>query len=137
MQRRGGFFVLGNFVDMAQRKDQRENDLVKLIKRYKWKRWQHIDWEIVGFARSTAYVHGLEQSDAIKEALAANRMKAVNSMLDKWIESDNPTLQIAAMKMCADEEDRMALNHNQTKATPITEGDRSEIVLPNGTKIII
>ena len=128
---------MGNFVDMASNTAEREKELLKLIQRYKWKRWHYIDWEAVGFARSTAYVHGLDKSDAIKEALAANRVKAVTSMLDKWIESDNPTLQIAAMKMCADEEDRIALSNNQTKPQLSNDSDRSEIVLPNGTKIVI
>ena len=48
--------------------------------------------------------------DDIKEALLENRKKAVNYLLNKWIKSENATLQIAAMRMVADDADRQRLN---------------------------
>ena len=122
----------------SAKNDDREHELVRAIERYKWKRFGHIEWSVLSFARSTAYGLGMENMDSIKDALERNRVKAITSMLDKGIDSDNPTLQVAAMKMLASEEDRERLNQNQTKPqTTVNTQDRSEIVLPNGTKIKI
>lgn len=127
-----------NIARESAKNDDREHELVRAIERYKWKRFGHIEWSVLSFARSTAYGLGMENMDSIKDALERNRVKAITSMLDKWIDSDNPTLQVAAMKMLASEEDRERLNQNQTKPqTTVNTQDRSEIVLPNGTKIKI
>ncbi len=87
-----------------------EEELLNAIRKFKWMRWSHIDWEALSFSKATAYNYKLEELDTIKEAFALNRSKATNYMLQKWIASDNPTLQIAAMRIIADDEDRLRLN---------------------------
>ena len=62
------------------------------------------------FSRSTAYNNGLDKLDSIKDALRKNRVKAKTYMLNKWIESDNATLQLAAYRLCADPEEHQKLN---------------------------
>mgnify|MGYP003619516593 CR=1 FL=1 len=62
------------------------------------------------FSRSTAYNNGLDKLDSIKDALRKNRVKAKAYMLNKWIESDNATLQLAAYRLCADTEEHQKLN---------------------------
>ena len=62
------------------------------------------------FSRSTAYNNGLDKLDSIKDALRKNRVKAKAYMLNKWIKSDNATLQLAAYRLCADPEEHQKLN---------------------------
>lgn len=62
------------------------------------------------FSRSTAYNYGLDKLDDIKDAIAQNRVKAKTYMLNKWIKSDNATLQLAAYRLCADTEEHQKLN---------------------------
>lgn len=93
-----------------EKKQLYKNELMDAIQRYKFMRWEHIQWDALSFSRSTAYNYGLNEMDDIKEALLENRKKAVNYLLNKWIKSENATLQIAAMRMIADDVDRQRLN---------------------------
>ena len=61
-------------------------------------------------SRATAYNHNLDKLYSIKEAISLNKRKGVTSMLSKWVKSENPTLQIAAMRMICDSEERQKLN---------------------------
>lgn len=90
--------------------EQYEKELIDAIQRHNWMRWSHIDWSALSFSRATSYNHELEKLDTIKEAFDMNRSKGVNYLLQKWMNSDNATLQIAAMRIIADEEDRQRLN---------------------------
>ena len=67
-----------------------------------------------GCVRSTAYAHGLDKSDKIKEAIYKNRRKAVTSLKAKWLNSDNATLQLAVMRLICDPDEHRALNQNYT-----------------------
>ena len=51
----------------------------------------------------------------IKDAISENRSKACGYMVNKWIASDNATLQIAGYRLVATEEERMALNQEYVK----------------------
>ena len=74
------------------------------------------------FSRSTAYNNGLDKLDSIKDALRKNRVKAKTYMLNKWIESDNATLQLAAYRLCADPEEHQKLNQQYIDHT--SKGER-------------
>jgi len=87
-----------------------EKELLKAIEKYKWMRWAHIDWTALSMSRATAYNHKLDKLDTIKDAFEQNRSKATNYLLQKWIQSDNATLQIAAFKIVADGDDHKRLN---------------------------
>jgi hypothetical protein len=99
---------------MNQKGNKMENkyelELIKTIEKNKWMRWAHIDWLALSFSRATAYNHALDKLDTIKAAFEQNRSKATNYLLQKWIQSDNATLQIAAFKIIAEEEDHKRLN---------------------------
>jgi hypothetical protein len=82
-------------------------------------------------SRQTAYAHGLDKSDTIKEALYANKRTAVTTMLDKWVKSDNATLQLAAMRIIGDAEERRSLNQQYIDHT---SGGKPIINLTDGTK---
>ena len=89
-----------------------EKEFIEAIKKHKWMRWSHIDWQALSFSRPTAYNHKLEKLDTIKAAFEENRSKATNYLLQKWIQSDNATLQIAAFKIVADSDDHKRLNQS-------------------------
>ena len=76
-----------------------ENAILKVIKDRKLMRFDHIFGHFTGCSRATAYNHGLDKLDSIKEALEKNRAKGVDYLLQKWIAGDNSTLQIAAMPL--------------------------------------
>lgn len=74
-----------------------------------------------GCSKSTAYLNELDKSDDIKEALEMNKRRGVQSLIDKWIDSENATLQIAAFKIIADPEERKAISQNYTDVTTNNE----------------
>ena len=94
-----------------------ETEMQKAIKKHKWMRWSHIDWDALSFSRRTAYDYALHESHTIKSQFEDNRSKGVNYLLQKWMASDNATLQIAAMRIIADEEDRQRLNQQYVDHT--------------------
>jgi hypothetical protein len=75
-----------------------------------------------GCSRSTAYNLELDKLDSIKEAIQSNKRKGVTSMLAKWVKSDNATLQIAAMRLLSDNEERQMLNQQYVDHT--TKGEQ-------------
>jgi hypothetical protein len=93
-----------------------EEELLKIIKERKIMFFSHV-FPYTSFCAATAYNHNLEKLDTIKDALAKNRASGVTYMLNKWIGSDNPTLQIAAMRIIADEEIRRSLNQQYIEQT--------------------
>ena len=65
-------------------------------------------------SRATAYNHNLDKLDSIKEAIYKNRRKGVTSLKAKWLNSENATLQLAAMRLICDADEHRALNQNYT-----------------------
>jgi hypothetical protein len=91
-------------------KDQHEEDIIEVIKKFKVMRIQHIFSHYVDLKSAQFYNLELEKSESIKEAIAFNKTKAVGYMLKKWIDSDNPTLQISAFKVLCDDDERKKLS---------------------------
>ncbi len=93
-----------------------EKELLEIIEERKIMFFSHA-FAYTSFSAATAYNHNLEKLDTIKDALAKNRTSGVTYMLNKWIGSDNATLQIAAMRIIADEEIRRSLNQQYIEQT--------------------
>jgi hypothetical protein len=91
-------------------KEQHEKDIVKVIKGNKIMRIQHIFPFYPDLKSAQFYNLELEKSESIKEAIALNKSTTVNFLLNKWIDSDNPTLQISAFKVICDDEERKKLS---------------------------
>lgn len=108
--------------DKEQRQAKYENEVLKIIAEKKIFFFEHV-FAFASFTRATAYNNGLDKLDSIKEALTKNRTNGVNYMLQKWVGSENATLQIAAMRIIADENTRRSLNQqyieNTIKEQPI------------------
>ena len=101
---------------LTEKQKAYEKELLKIIEERKIMFFNHA-FAYTSFSAATAYNHNLEKLDTIKEALAKNRASGVTYMLNKWIGSDNATLQIAAMRIIADEEIRRSLNQQYIEQT--------------------
>lgn len=91
------------------KKEEYIKEILDVIKKKKIMRFSHC-FAFVSFSSSTAYNHGLEKVESIKDALFKNRMSGMNYLLQKWISSDNPTLQIAAARLIAESDDHRRMN---------------------------
>jgi hypothetical protein len=74
-------------------------------------------------SKKTFYEHKLHESNAIKKAVEEMRVGKKTKMLSNWINSETPSLQIAAMKMISEEHEAHRLN-----------GTRQEIKHEGGIK---
>lgn len=101
---------------LTEKQKAYEKELLEIIKERKIMFFSHA-FAYASFSPATAYNHNLEKLDTIKEALAKNRASGVTYMLNKWIGSDNATLQIAAMRIISDEELRRSLNQQYIEQT--------------------
>lgn len=101
---------------MKDKSKKYEEELLKVIKSKKIAFFDHC-FGFTSFSRRTAYDHKLHESHSIKSAIATNRATAKNYMLNKWIASDNPTLQVAAMRLLSDSEEHRKLNQSYTDHT--------------------
>ena len=74
---------------------------------------------MIGISRQTFYDHGLDKLDDIKEALTKNRIEVKSSLRSKWYQSDNPTLQLALMKLISTDEElkKLAMQYTESKNT--------------------
>jgi len=70
-----------------------------------------------GCTRQWAYALDIDKNDTIKGLIYDNKRKGVTSLLSKWITSNNATLEIAAMRLLADDEERKMLSMNHTDIT--------------------
>jgi len=101
---------------MEEKAKKYEAELLKVIKEKKIAFFDHC-FGFTSFSRTTAYEYKLNESDVIKDAINQNRVTAKNYMLNKWIASDNPTLQISAMMLLSDSEEHKKLNHSYVDHT--------------------
>lgn len=95
---------------MGKSKEQHEADILKVIIKNKIMRIDHIFSHYVDLKSSQFYNLELEKSESIKEAIKINKSKAVSYMLNKWVGSNNATLQISAFKVLCEDEDRKKLS---------------------------
>ena len=91
-----------------------EKGILEAIQKYPIFSFKDIFIHYKACTRTTAYNHNLDKLDSIKEAIYMNRRKSVVSLLTKWLNSDNATLQLAAMRLICDPDEHRALNQNYT-----------------------
>jgi hypothetical protein len=76
--------------------------------------------------KTTFYAHKLHESNSIKEALTEVKVNLKVSMRSKWFRSENPTLQLALMKIlsCDEELRKLSMQHqvNEDFEKPIFNG---------------
>lgn len=94
---------------MEKRKQSYIDEMLKLIQEKKIFRFSHC-FAFTSFSSATAYNHELEKVESIKEALTKNRAEGRNYLMQKWMKSDNATLQLALMRLIGSPEEHRLLN---------------------------
>ena len=107
---------------------QYEQELLKVIQTKKIAFFDHC-FAFTTFSRATAYNHDLDKLDTIKAAINSNRVSAKNYMLNKWIASENATLQLAAFRLCSDSEEHQKLNQQYIDHTSKGEKIQTSITV--------
>lgn len=96
--------------------------IAKVIKANRIMFISHIFGFYADIGRGQFYNLGLDKCDTLINAINENRCQAKVHMTNKWIGSDNPTLQIAAFKLMATDEERRLLSQQHVD---ITSGGKS------------
>jgi hypothetical protein len=115
-------------------KEQHEKEILEVILKNKITAISHIFPHYLDLKHSQFYNLELEKSDSIKDAIKLNKSKACGYLINKWIASDNPTLQISAFKVLCEDEERKKLsmqffetdNKHEVKQFEIEILDRKE-----------
>jgi hypothetical protein len=107
---------------MAYDKKELEKKALIAIQEHKLMFMEHII-AFLPCSKTTFYDLELNQSDTIKKAVEEMRISKKTKMLSNWIDSETPSLQIAAMKMISEEHEAHRLN-----------GTRQEIKHDGGIK---
>lgn len=89
-----------------------EKEIIKVIQEEELYNIKSIFAYYSGICQATFYNHKMEELETIKKALNDNKTKAKKSMLQKWVKSNNATLQISAYKIIGDDEDRKKLSQS-------------------------
>ena len=113
---------------MTEKQKKYEKEMLRVINEEKIAFFDHC-FAFTTFSAATAYNHNLEKLESIKNAIAGNRVKAKNYMLNKWIASDNPTLQIAAMRLLSTPEEHQKLNQSYIDHT--SKGEKVIVTFEN------
>lgn len=100
---------------MGNKRELYEKEITAAIKKYKIMFISHIFGYYTKLKKAQFYNLGLEKSDSINDAIQYNRAKASGYMVNKWIASENSTLQIAGYKLICTEEERLALSQEYVR----------------------
>lgn len=75
-------------------------------------------WAFIGISRATFYNgYHLDKLDSIKGALDKNKITTKSNLKAKWYKSQNPTLQIALMRLISEDDERKKLSQQYHDVT--------------------
>lgn len=126
---------------MSYDKKDLEKKALAAIKRYRLKFITYVS-AYLPCSRSTFSVLELDKSDTLKEAVEQNRTSAKTKALNRWEKSQNATLQVAFMKLIADDDEADRLNGSRQKLEATVkhsvDGETVELInkIYNGTGTI-
>ena len=92
-------------------------DITELIPKHPIFSFKDIFVYYKGCTRQWAYELGIDKNDTIKELIYDNKRKGVTGLVAKWLKSNNATLEIAAMRLLSDDDERKKLSMNHTDVT--------------------
>ena len=104
---------------MAYDKEKLYTDVLNAIDIHRLKNFDHIEGFVAPCTKTLYDIFPMESDElhAIKRALEKNKINTKVKLVNNWEESENPTLQIAAFKLVATQEERKALSQNYTDVT--------------------
>ena len=108
---------------MAYDTEELVNSALKAIKKYKIAKVDYLA-PYLPCALRTFYNHKLHELPSIKEALFEQRVARKSNLIKRWEGSENATLNIAAFKLLADEDELERLNGDKK---PLAEQKKVEI----------
>jgi hypothetical protein len=115
---------------MAYKTEELEKQALEVIEKHKL----FFIEDIVAYLpcdKTTFYAHKLHESNAIKSALLEVRTNLKVSMRSKWFRSENPTLQLALMKLLSNDQElrKLSMQHqvNEESEKPIFNGINLDI----------
>lgn len=99
---------------MAYNKEEIYEEVIKAIKDNNLRRFDYIEGYIEPCTKTLYEYFPIESNElhTIKRELEKNKIASKTKMVGKWESSDNPTLQIAAFKLIATDEERKCLSTN-------------------------
>ena len=75
---------------------------------------------LIGISKSTFYAHfqvGTDDSNELTSMLEKNKISLKVNLRKKWLESDNPTTQMALYKLCSTQIEHKKLQQSYTDVT--------------------
>jgi len=112
---------------MARNPEEYVAEVVNVVETNNLYRIKQIFAYYSGMSYGYFFELGLNKNEKILKALEDNRTLATTSMLHNWVGSDNPTLQVAAMKLLADDEDRQKLAQAYVEQKTTTQHTIAEL----------
>ena len=112
---------------MAYKTKELEAQALKAVKKHKL---CFID-DIISYlpcSRQAYYNHNLDKNDDIKKALTVNRVSQKRELRSKWMESNQPSLQMALYKLLADDDERKRLSMSYVDHTNKGEAFEPEVL---------
>jgi len=106
---------------MTRKTEEYKQELLNIIQENNIAFFDHC-FAFTTFSRATAYNHELDKVDELKDSIYKNRVKCKNYLLNKWIESDNTTLQISAYRLLSVPQEHKLLNQSYVDHT--TDGEK-------------
>lgn len=99
--------------------EKHEKDILEIIEKENLFHIVDIFAFYKGCSKATFYNHGLDKVDSIKDALSNNRTVKCHLAKQKWLKSDNATLQVAGFKLICTDKERQNLtqSHIEQKTT--------------------
>jgi len=117
---------------VAYNKENIFNEILSAIKIYKLKHYEYVQAYVAPSMPTLYEFFPLESNEfnTIKAELEKNKIDSKTKMVNKWEESENATLQIAAFKLIATDEERKALSTNWNDITSKGEKiEKAEIII--------
>ena len=102
---------------MAYDKKKIYKEVIEAIRFNKLKHFDYIEGFVEPCTKTLYDLFPMESDELhnIKRELSLNKINSKTKMINKWEASDNPTLQIAAFKLIASNEEKQSLSTNYQK----------------------
>lgn len=117
---------------MGKTKEEHNKEITEVIIKHRIMCIDHIFSHYLDLKPSQFYNLELQKSENIKDAIHTNKSKGASYLLNKFIQSDNPTLQISAFKIICSDEQRKKLSMQYLESDNKHEINTFEIEILNG-----
>lgn len=100
---------------MAYNRDEILNLALEAIEKHTIRKISHI-LPYLPISHQTFYDWEFDKLDIIATKIQSNKIKVKNKMVERWTQSGNPALEIAAFKLLAEEDELEAVTTTKVKS---------------------